>query len=70
MGRLCQGVVTGKNSVGKRGDGTNTLYVIQFEDIQKYHLNEVCYTSVVCEVRPENKDPDRTRIKICSTNVC
>ena len=70
MGRLCQGVVTGKNSVGKRGDGTNTLYVIHFEDIPQDCINEVCYTSVVCEVRPGKKDPDLTMTTICGTNVC
>ena len=52
MGRLCQGVVTGNNGIGKRVEGTNTFYVIKFEDIPKDWLSEICYTSVVCEVRP------------------
>ena len=58
MGRLCQGVGTGKNDIGKRVEGKNTFYVITFEDIPKYRLNEICYTSVVCEVRPGKKDPN------------
>ena len=33
-------------------------------------LKKLCYTSVVCEVRPGKKYPNRTRIKICGTNVC
>ena len=33
-------------------------------------MNEICYTSVVCEVRPGKKDPNRTRITISDTNVC
>ena len=33
-------------------------------------IKEICYTSVVCEVKPRKKDPDRTSIKICGTNVC
>ena len=51
-------------------EGTDTFYVIKFEDIPKDRLNEICYTSVVCEVIPGNKDPNRTRITICGTNVC
>ena len=70
MGRLCQGVVTGPNGKGKRIEGTNTFFAIKFDNIPKDRLNEICYTSVVCEVRPGKKDPNRTRITICGTNVC
>ena len=70
MGRLCQGVGTGTNDIGKRVEGTNTFFVIRFENIPKDCLNEICYTSVVCEVRPGKKDPNRTRITICGTNFC
>ena len=61
---------TGTNGIVNRMEGTNTLFVIRFEDIPKYRLNKICYTSVVCEVRPGKKDPNRTRITICGTNVC
>ena len=54
----------------KKVEGTDNLYVIKFEDIPKDWLNKICYTSVVCEVRPGIKDPDRIQIKICGTNVC
>ena len=70
MGRLCQGVGTGPNGIGKRIEGKNKFFVIKFEDIPKDRLNEICYTSVVCEVRTGKKDPNRTRITICGTNVC
>ena len=70
MVRLCQGVGTGPNGIGKRIEGTNTFFVINFEDIPKDRLNEICYTSVVCEVQPGKKDPNRTRITICGTNLC
>ena len=70
MGRLCQGVGTGTNGTGNRVEGTNTLFVIIFEDIPKDRLNKICYTAVVCEVRPGKKDPNRTRITIYGTNVC
>ena len=46
------------------------LFAIKFENIPKDKLNEICYTSVVCEFRPGKKDPNRTRITICGTNVC
>ena len=58
MGRLCQGVGTGKNCIGKRVEGQNKFYVIKFEDIPKDRINDICYTSVVCEVRPGKKDPN------------
>ena len=52
MGRLCQGVGTGKNGLGKIVEGTDIFHVINFEDIPKDLLNEICYTSAVCELRP------------------
>ena len=52
MGRLCQGVGKGPNGKGKRIKGTNTFFAIKFENISKGRLNEICYTSVVCEVKP------------------
>ena len=70
MGRLCQGVGTIPNGKGKGIEGTNTFFAIKFENIPKDRLNEICYTSVVCEVRPGKKDPNRTRITICGINVC
>ena len=70
MGRLLQGVVTGTNFIGNRVEGTNVFYVNRFEEIPKDRLNKICYTSVVCEVRSGKKDPNRTRITMCGTNVC
>ena len=48
----------------------NNFHAIKFENIPKDRVKEICYTSVVCEVIPGKKDPDRTRITICGTNVC
>ena len=70
MKRLCKGVGKEKYGVGKRVEGTNTFYVIRFEDIPKDRLNKIFYNSVVYEVRPGKKEPNRTRIIICGTNVC
>ena len=69
MGILFQEVGAGTNGTGKRIEVTNTFFVIIFEYIPKYRLNKICYNSVVCEVRPVKKDPNRTRITICGTNV-
>ena len=70
MGRLYQGVGKGPNGEGKRIEGKNTLFAIKFEKIPKDRLNEICYTSVVFEVRPGGKYQNRTRVTICGTNVC
>ena len=69
MGRLCQGLGTGKNGLGKIVEGTDNFYVMNFEDIPNYRINKIYYTSVFCEVRPGKKDPNLTQIKICDTNV-
>ena len=58
------------NGIGKRVEGKNTFHIIKFEDIPKDWLNKICYTSVVCKVRPGKKDPNRKIITICGTNVC
>ena len=70
MGRLCQGLGTGKNGLGKIVEGTDNFYVMNFEDIPNYRINKIYYTSVFCEVRPGKKDPNLTQTKICDTNVC
>ena len=63
-------MVTGTNGIVNRVEGTNAFFVVKFDDIPKDRINEICYTSVVCEVRLGKKDPNRTRITICGTNVC
>ena len=69
MARLFKGVGTGGNGLGKRVEGTDTFHVIKFENIPKDLLNKIFYTSVFCEVRPGNKDPNHKLIAICCTNV-
>ena len=60
MSILFHGLGTGTNGKGKRVEGTNTFFAIKFENIPKDRLHEIWYTSVVCEVRPGKKDPNRT----------
>ena len=70
MGRLCQGVGTGENVLVKRVEVTDNFYVIKFEDIPNDRLNNICYTSVVCELIQGGEDPNCTQITICGTNLC
>ena len=48
----------------KRVAGTNTFFIIDYNDIPAHKKNQICHTKVVCEVRPKKDDPDRTRITI------
>ena len=51
-------------------EGTDTFYVIKVEDVPKDCIKKICYTSVVCELRPGKKEPNCTQITICGINVC
>ena len=70
LGRLCQGIGTGTKPGTKRIDGTNTFFPIKYEDIPTHKQKEICHTFVICEVRPEKDDPDRTRITIGGSKIC
>ena len=37
---------------------------------QPTNEKEICHTMVVCEVRPDKDDPDRTRITIEGNRIC
>jgi hypothetical protein len=69
LGRLCQGF-KGKDSTTPPVDGTDTFHVIDYADIPPDRLKEVCYSNVVCKVRTEKADPDRTRITIAGNRIC
>ena len=64
LGRLFQGIGTSPNGTSKRIKGTDTFFVIQFENIPADRRSEITYTKVVCKVRPEKSNPNRTRITI------
>eukprot|EP00804_Cyclotella_cryptica_P010882 CCRYP_008803-RA/>CCRYP_008803-RA protein AED:0.43 eAED:0.55 QI:0/0/0/1/1/1/2/0/170 len=49
---------------------TDTFYVIDYEDIPIDRHKEITYTEVVCKVRPEKDDLDRTRITISGNRIC
>ena len=66
LGRLCQGIGTSPNGTSKRVKGTNTFFLIRFEDIPADCRKEITYTKVVCKVRPEKNDPNCTCITLPS----
>ena len=70
LGRLCQGIGSGTTPNSKRVAGTNTFFIIDYHDIPLHKRKEICHTMVVCDVRPEKDDPDRTRITIEGNRIC
>jgi hypothetical protein len=71
LGRLCQGVGTNNDDPStKRVEGTDTFRVIHYNDIPPERRGDVTYTRVVCEVRPQKEDPNRTRITIGGNRIC
>jgi hypothetical protein len=70
LGRLCQGIDSGSTPLAQWVSGTNTFFLIDYQDIPLHKRKEVCHTMVVCEVRPDKDDPDRTRITIGGNRIC
>ena len=71
LGRLCQGIgVKEDDPTAKRVEGTDTFRPIQYNDIPHERRQDVTYTRVVCEVRPQKEDPNRTRITIGGNRIC
>ena len=66
---LRQGVKTGVDVTGKRVDGTNNFYVIQYEDTPQDHRKEITYKSVVCEVIPQKEDSKFTSITVGGNHI-
>ena len=53
----------------KRVEGTDTFFLIRFEDIPDDRRKEITYTKVVCKVRPEKSNPNCTRITIDGNRI-
>ena len=71
LGRLCQGIGhPPTNPKAQRVEGTDTFRPIHYEDIPSDRRSDVTYTRVVCEVRPQKADPNRTRITIGGNRIC
>eukprot|EP00804_Cyclotella_cryptica_P021147 CCRYP_001465-RA/>CCRYP_001465-RA protein AED:0.35 eAED:0.35 QI:0/0/0/1/0.5/0.33/3/0/629 len=52
------------NGVSGRVKGTNTICFIRKRDIPKARLKDVTYGQFVCTIRPEKKEPNRTRLAV------
>jgi hypothetical protein len=70
LGPLCQGIGSGDAPGAKCVAGTNTFFLIDYQDILSHKKKEICHTMVVCEVRPKKDDPDRTQITIGGNPIC
>ena len=70
LGRLCQGIGKGpKGPKQQRVEGTDTYRLIHFSDIPQDRRKEICFSRVVCEVRPQKEDPNRTQITIAGNRI-
>ena len=58
FGRLANGVG------GRIKNPTNTIKFVKYEDIPKDRRKDVTYGQFVCTVRPEKKEPNRTRFVV------
>jgi hypothetical protein len=70
LGCLCQGIGLGSMPNNQWVAGTNTFFLIDYQDIPSHKHKEICHTTVVCKVCPEKYDPDRTRITIGGNRIC
>jgi hypothetical protein len=70
LGRLCQGIGVGNTPTAQRVSGTNTFFLINYQDIPAHKKKEICHTMVVCEVRLEKDNPNCTRITIGGNCIC
>ena len=50
--------------------GTDTFFVIHYDEIPADRRKYITYTLVVCEVRPQKEDPNRTQITIDGNRIC
>ncbi len=61
---------TGNTPTAQRVSGTNTFFLIDYQDIPAHKKKEICHTMIVCEVCTEKDDPDCTRITIGGNRIC
>ena len=70
LSRLCQGI--GKVPNGpkqQRVAGTDTYHLIWLSDIPHDRRKEICFSRVICEIRPQKEDQNRTRITIAGNRI-
>ena len=70
FGRLCQGAGVHPTIPGEqRVKGTDTMRPINFHDIPQDRISDVAHTRVVCEVKPNKEEINRTRITIGGNTI-
>ena len=70
LGCLCKGIGTGFKGLKKqRVAGTETFKFIRCEDVPANRRKKITYTKVVCELRPQKDDPNRTRMTIGGNRI-
>ncbi len=70
LGRLYQGIGSGKAPNSKPVAGTNTFFCINFPDIPLHKRKEICRTMVVNKVQSDKDNPNRTLITIGGNRIC
>ncbi len=70
LGCLCQGIGQDPSTPSSQHvTGTNTFRPIKFRDIPADRRKDVTYPRVVCDVRPQKADPNRTRITVGGNRI-
>ena len=70
MDHLCQGIGRNAEGTGQHVKGTDTFFIVYYDDIPSKKCKDITYTSVVCEVRPKKDNPNCTRITIGGNHIC
>ena len=63
IGRLAQGMP------GGRARGTNTLYFVRRDEIPPNRLKDIAHAKIVCNVRPQKAETNRTRLTFAGQNI-
>ena len=53
----------------QRYAGTETFKAVLYENIPRDRCSQITHSKVVCEVRPQKADPNRTRITIGGSRI-
>eukprot|EP00804_Cyclotella_cryptica_P025804 CCRYP_002689-RA/>CCRYP_002689-RA protein AED:0.52 eAED:0.52 QI:0/0/0/1/1/1/2/0/298 len=63
------GIGTNDSGTNQHVQGTETFYVIDYDDIPFNRCKKITYSKVVCDVCPEKSDPDRICITIGGNRI-
>ena len=54
---------------GGRAKGTNTLYFVRRDEIPPNRLKDIAHAKIVCNVRPQKAETNRTRLTFAGQNI-